>query len=124
MVVLSVVRRPVVISSFRGRRAAKSSCSRCAEVQRGRWVWCCCDVKAAPETPKAGTKPSAATEVLMPPFMAREEHFYSSRGGLWRVWTWLVGSEMGVTHGLPFECATSISIGVLGMCLYIPWLDV
>ena len=35
-----------------------------------------------------------------------------------------MGSEMGVTHGLLFECATSESIGVLGMCLYIPWLDV
>ena len=27
-----------------------------------------------------------------------------------------------LTHGLPFECARSISIGALGMCLYIPWL--
>jgi len=86
------------------------------------WWWC--DVKAATETPKDGTKPSAATEVRLRPFMARDEHLYTSRGGLWRVWTWLVGSEMGVTHGLPFECATSKPIGVLGMCLYIAWLDV
>ena len=55
MVVLSVVWKLVVRGGFKGRRAAKSSCSRCAEVQRGRWVWCCCDVKAASETPKAGT---------------------------------------------------------------------
>ena len=87
MVRSSVVRKPVVVGSFTGSCTLKSSCSRCAEVPRGRWMWCCCGVKAASETPRVGTKPSAATVVQMRPFLAREEHFFSSRGRLWRVWT-------------------------------------
>ena len=58
MVRSSVVRKPVVVGSFTGSCTLKSSCSRCAEVPRGRWMWCCCGVKAASETPKAGTLPS------------------------------------------------------------------
>ena len=85
MVFLSVVRKPVVRGSFKGNRAAKSSCGRCAEVQRGQRMWCCCGVKAASETLKAGTKPYAATVVQMRPFLARKKHFSSSRGRLWRV---------------------------------------